>query len=143
MSADGPTMEILAKQQRGQMGGRRLEQTGRDEKTVQRVWEAKVGAARADWTPHDLATLSVIGRSIKNGEATIAEEFEPRRVTAAEITQNTARGAQERAGAGRPPIRIRDLQAEPTDDDIAAMNDEANAQAAEREADQQNEGLFQ
>jgi hypothetical protein len=43
-------------------------------------------ARKADhWTPGDIAVLGVVYTSIKNGEATVEEEFPPVRVTGAEI----------------------------------------------------------
>ena len=55
---------------------------------------AKVGRPRDDWTPDDLAQLSVIYRSIKRGEMNRDEEFPPTdtQVTAEEITTGKAKG---------------------------------------------------
>ncbi len=50
--------------------------------------EQKLGAPSAKWTPHDLAQLSVIYRSIMRGEIRAEDEFPAaaQRVTAADIT---------------------------------------------------------
>lgn len=52
--------------------------------------EQKLGAPSAKWSPHDLAQLSVIYRSIMRGEIRVEDEFPAAaaRVTAAEITGN-------------------------------------------------------
>lgn len=47
--------------------------------------EDHVGRKQDAWTAHDVAALTIIGRSIKNGEATVEEEFPQQRVTADEI----------------------------------------------------------
>jgi hypothetical protein len=48
--------------------------------------EQKLGRESARWTEHDVAQLSVIGKSVARGEARLEDEFPPERVTAAEIT---------------------------------------------------------
>ena len=56
--------------------------------------EQKVGRLSRAWTEHDVAQLSVIAKSVARGEARLEDEFEPERVTAAEITgQQPAPGA--------------------------------------------------
>lgn len=57
--------------------------------TVQQL-ERKLGRESARWTEHDVAQLGVIGKSVKRGEARLEDEFEPERVTAAEITGRSA-----------------------------------------------------
>lgn len=47
--------------------------------------ETRIGRKRGQWTPSDLADLSVIWSSIKRGEVRAEEEFPTARVTAAEI----------------------------------------------------------
>jgi len=47
--------------------------------------EDKVGRPIARWTAHDVATIGVIYKSVRDGEVTLEEEFPPARVTAAEI----------------------------------------------------------
>jgi hypothetical protein len=46
---------------------------------------AEVRPAVGAWTEHDVAQLSVIGKSVARGETRIEDEFPPERVTAAEI----------------------------------------------------------
>jgi hypothetical protein len=90
------------------------ERTNVDEAALVR----KIGRPAAKWTAQDLATLRVIGGSIARNETTVEEEFPPAdtRVTAAEITKPT----RAQAPAAGP--------AEPTPEDIAAMNAEAGEQ---------------
>lgn len=57
--------------------------------------ERKVGRSREKWTPHDVAQLSTVFTSIRRGEALVEDEFEPERVTAAEVK---ARGAAAQGG---------------------------------------------
>jgi len=51
--------------------------------------EQKIGRAQDRWTAHDIVTLTVVGRSIRNGEVTVDDEFPPQRVTVDEIAQQT------------------------------------------------------
>lgn len=48
--------------------------------------EQKLGRESTRWTEHDVAQLTVIGKSVERGETRLEEEFPPERVTAAEIT---------------------------------------------------------
>jgi hypothetical protein len=48
--------------------------------------EQKIGRESGRWTEHDVAQLSVIGKSIARGETRIEDEFPPERVTRDEIT---------------------------------------------------------
>jgi hypothetical protein len=64
--------------------------------------ERKLGRDQERWNAHDVATLQVIGRSIKNGEATVEDEFPDQKVTLDEIQQQTA-PAPAAAGNGRAP----------------------------------------
>ncbi|MDR7278908.1 hypothetical protein [Catenuloplanes atrovinosus] len=52
--------------------------------------EQKLGRTRDRWTEHDVAQLGVVYKSIQRGEVTVADEFPPARVTAAEITAGPA-----------------------------------------------------
>src|SRR5205085_12379505 len=52
--------------------------------------ERKLGRPNGEWTGDDLGTLTVIYRSVRSGETTLADEFPPERVTVAEITTKTA-----------------------------------------------------
>lgn len=64
--------------------------------------ERKIGRRQDDWTAHDVAALTVIGRSIKNGEVSLTDEFDTGQVTAAEITgKKTA--AKKTAAPTEPP----------------------------------------
>lgn len=74
--------------------------------------ERKLGRLSGVWTAHDVATLTVIGRSIRNGETTVGDEFPDDKVTADEIT------------GPRP-----DVVDGPSVDDFAEMNAEASADA--------------
>lgn len=47
--------------------------------------ERKIGRKRDAWTAHDVAALTIIGRSIRNGEATVDAEFPDIKVTPDEI----------------------------------------------------------
>lgn len=52
--------------------------------------EQKIGLKVSDWTDHDVASLKVIGGSLRRNETTVADEFAApaqQRVTAAEIKQ--------------------------------------------------------
>lgn len=48
--------------------------------------ERRLGAASGKWTPVDLAQLTVIRGSLQRGEIRVEDEFEPRRVSMAEVT---------------------------------------------------------
>jgi hypothetical protein len=48
--------------------------------------EQKLGRDSGRWTDHDVAQLLVIYKSVDRGETRLEDEFEPERVTAAEIT---------------------------------------------------------
>lgn len=48
--------------------------------------EQKLGRESGRWTEHDVAQLTVIGKSVERGETRLEDEFPPERVTAAEIT---------------------------------------------------------
>lgn len=52
--------------------------------------ERKQGRGSNAWTEHDVAQLTVIGRSLANGEVQRDQEFEPDRVTAADIVLEQA-----------------------------------------------------
>lgn len=52
--------------------------------------ETKVGRKRGQWTAVDVADLAVVYGSIDRRETTVADEFPPERVTAAEITGQPA-----------------------------------------------------
>jgi hypothetical protein len=52
---------------------------------TQEQLETKLGRQLSKWTGPDIATLQVIGQSLRRNEVTIADEFPQRRVTAAEI----------------------------------------------------------
>lgn len=65
--------------------------------------ETKVGRPAADWTPHDVATLGVIYKSIQRGETRVEDEFAPERVTGAEITGSKQGKATADIPAGIPP----------------------------------------
>lgn len=47
--------------------------------------EQKLGRESARWTEHDVAQLTVIGKSVERGEARLEDEFPPERVTGDEI----------------------------------------------------------
>lgn len=59
--------------------------------------EQKIGRAKDEWNPYDLAQLRVIYRSIQRREVTVEDEFPAPRVTAAEIV-----GAQTQSKAAEP-----------------------------------------
>jgi hypothetical protein len=52
--------------------------------------ETKLGRPSAKWTEHDVAQLSIIGKSVQRGEVRAEEEFPPVRVTVDEITAKPA-----------------------------------------------------
>ncbi|MGH3416474.1 MAG: hypothetical protein ACRDVE_04410 [Actinocrinis sp.] len=64
--------------------------------------ERKIGAPSGRWSAVDLAQLAVILGSLKRGEVRAEDEFEPRRVTAAEIagTATVQRPAPQQAAEG-------------------------------------------
>jgi hypothetical protein len=39
--------------------------------------ETRLGSKQDAWTPADVATLAALGKSIKSGETTTYEEFDP------------------------------------------------------------------
>ena len=96
--------------------------------------EQKQGRKADKWTEHDVAALGVTYKSIQRGEITVEEEFPPQRVTVDEIS---APAEPQKRSQNRKPKASESEQtaSEPTDEDIAAMNAEAAAQAAEREGD--------
>lgn len=94
--------------------------------------ERKIGRKRDDWTPPDLAALTVIGKSIRVGEARVEDEFPDDKVTAAEVTQQPAEPAKA-ASNGRGRGKAAQQEQPSTDPDL----DEADRQAlAEYEAEQ-------
>jgi hypothetical protein len=65
--------------------------------------EQKIGLKVSDWTDHDVASLKVIGGSLRRNETTVADEFTApaqQRVTAAEIKQQAAPAAARPTWAG-------------------------------------------
>ena len=63
--------------------------------------EAKIGLPSAKWTEHDIAQLSVIYRSLRNGEVSKDEEFPSERTTVADLLgPPQSPGAQPPAAAG-------------------------------------------
>lgn len=57
--------------------------------------EQRVGRPRAKWTEHDLATLRVIGASLRQGTVTVEDEFPAERVTLAEIPAPAPRSGRQ------------------------------------------------
>lgn len=47
--------------------------------------ERKLSRKSSAWTPHDVAQLGVIWKSLERGEVTVEDEFPPERVTTAEV----------------------------------------------------------
>jgi len=47
--------------------------------------EHKIGRKRDQWTAHDVAALTVVGRSIRNGETAVEDEFPTKKVSLDEI----------------------------------------------------------
>lgn len=66
--------------------------------------ERKIARKRDDWTAHDVATLTVIGKSIAAGEATVSDEFPDDKVTAAEIKASKATAAKAEASSAEPTL---------------------------------------
>jgi hypothetical protein len=66
--------------------------------------ERKIGRKRDVWTAHDVAALSVVAKSIVNGEATVEEEFPDQHVTAAEIRERAAKQAPTPAPESQPTL---------------------------------------
>lgn len=97
--------------------------------------EQKQGRKADKWTEHDVAALGVTYKSIQRGEITVEEEFPPQRVTVDEITKQEPEPAKAAVKARAKKSEPEQTASEPTDEDIAAMNAEAAAQAAEREGD--------
>ncbi len=85
--------------------------------------EDRLERPRGKWTPQDLAVLRVVWSELGRGEKRVEDEFPQKRLTAADIqAQQTVK--VEKA----EPVET--AVVEPTDDDIAAMNAEADADAA-------------
>lgn len=61
--------------------------------------EQKLGRESGRWTEHDVAQLTVIGKSLERGETRLEDEFPPERVTAAEITGTPKSGPEDRPPA--------------------------------------------
>lgn len=80
--------------------------------------ERKIGRDQARWNAHDVASLQVIGRSIKNGETTVEDEFPDEKVTVDEIN---GQAKPPRSGRSRTPATPAADPAEPTDEELAAM----------------------
>jgi hypothetical protein len=98
--------------------------------------EEHIGRKPDAWTAHDVAALTIIGRSIKNGEATIEDEFPQRRITAESISRRQDKRAKE------PDSAPTDTAVDPDEQAISELNAEANEQAAEHDADTEPGGLF-
>lgn len=90
---------------------------------------AKIGAPVDSWLDVDLATLIVIGKSIKAGETTVAAEFDDRtrpgaeavptpRVTAAEITGGAPPPADDQPAQPAAVAVPEDAPAGPTEDEV-------------------------
>jgi hypothetical protein len=60
--------------------------------------EQKIGRARGQWTPSDLADLTILGRTLERGEATVDEAFPP--VLTLDLVEASAPGRLNAA----PPI---------------------------------------
>jgi len=91
--------------------------------------ERKIGRESDKWNAHDVAALTVIGKSIRNGEVTLESEFPDDKVTAAEIVDQAPAGRRGRGRASNEPVDPSD-PASPTQADIDALNAEADAEAA-------------
>lgn len=104
--------------------------------------EQKLGRTQGQWTAHDVAQMVVIGRALRNGEATVEEEFPTQRVTGAEILGQDQPSADAKSRNARAKVKDAEPANEPTEDDIAALNEEARQQAAERDAAESSSGLF-
>ncbi len=89
--------------------------------------EQKQGRASDKWTEHDVAALGVTYKSIQRGEITIEEEFPQQRVTPDEIDKAAP---QTRSQKGKPAPTQADASG-PTAEDLAALNAEAAADAAQ------------
>jgi hypothetical protein len=87
----------------------------------------KLGRPSTKWTEHDVAQLSVVYQSIQRGEVSRDEEFPASDVMTAEEIRSNSRTRK------TPPPSTEDGDG-PTAEDIAAINAEAAAQAAENAA---------
>jgi len=86
--------------------------------------EQKTGRDTDQWTAHDLAQLTVIGKSLKLGEVQREDEFPPERVTADEI----AGGAVPAQKPGKtPPPAVEDDDPTLDDDPDLFAHEEAAA----------------
>lgn len=70
--------------------------------------ETKLGRKQTEWNEHDVAQLVVIYKSIDRGEVSIADEFPPEKVTAAEIKAN-ASGSKRQAPPDDDPWAGQDV----------------------------------
>lgn len=88
--------------------------------------ERKIGREQSRWNAHDVAALTVIGRSIKNGETTVDDEFPDSKVTADEIQKTKPRSRR-----AATPL----ADDGPSAEDLAALNAEATADAQTEQSD--------
>lgn len=63
---------------------------------------ARLGKPSGQWDARDVATLTVIGQSLRNGEVTRDEEFPTKPVTAAEITPAAAEPVADETNGAEP-----------------------------------------
>lgn len=98
--------------------------------------EQRLGRPRDRWTDHDLAQLHVTYKSLQRGEVTIDEEFPPRRVSAAQISEQHA-GTPAQAEPPPPPP----AEPPPADDNDASrarLSPQGYAQLREAGIDDSN-----
>lgn len=100
--------------------------------------EDRLERKRNHWTAQDLGVLRIIGGELRRGEKRAEDEFPQQRVTADSIQRQQS----ERAKKDKPAESATTGPVEPTEEDIAALNAEANAQAADVAADSGPDGLF-
>ncbi|WP_375483257.1 hypothetical protein [uncultured Jatrophihabitans sp.] len=68
--------------------------------------ERKIGRDQGNWNAHDVATLTVVGKSIRNGETQREDEFPDDKVTADEISGGKPRTGERAQANGRAPASI-------------------------------------
>lgn len=97
---------------------------------TQKQLEARVGKERGQWTPEDVAQLTVAGQSIKRGEARAVDLF-----PAVESTSSTADEIAAAAPADEKPAKTRTTRTRKTKTDGKQSDPEPEPSAAEQPAE--------
>jgi hypothetical protein len=82
--------------------------------------EQKIGRSRGQWTPSDVADLTIVGGTLKRGEMTAEEAFPP----VLTLDQVTASAGPQRLGEAQPAPVPRRTPPDPDDKDLHLMDDQ-------------------